>query len=256
VDSTNNESYILKAERGFFIMGRTSHYSQAVRIQAVKDYESGKKSSREIALKLGCDQGQIIRWKNAMTFMGKSVFDPKPRNKTYPREVKLAAIKAYKRGEGSLADITNRYGILSTQVLRGWIDKYNNHREIRDSNPKGEIYMIKTRKTTQQERQEIVSYCMANEQSYKLTAERYCVAYSQVYVWVKKYREQGEAGLADRRGHRKAESELSVEEKQVREIKKLEAKLALAKMENELLKKVAKIERKLYSERYGKKQNI
>ncbi|MFR7573670.1 MAG: transposase [Blautia faecis] len=43
------------------------------------------------------------------------------------------------------------------------------------------------RKTTIEERREIVEYCINHERNYKDTASLYDVSYNQVYSWVKKY---------------------------------------------------------------------
>ena len=43
------------------------------------------------------------------------------------------------------------------------------------------------RKTTFEERKEIVDYCINHNRNYKNTAAKFDVSYSQVYSWVKKY---------------------------------------------------------------------
>ncbi|MEG0294141.1 helix-turn-helix domain-containing protein [Enterococcus sp.] len=63
--------------------------------------------------------------------------------------------------------------------------------------------MTKARKTTLKERVEITQFTIAHGQDYQLAVEKYKVSYQQVYSWVKKYQESGEAGLEDRRGHKK-----------------------------------------------------
>ncbi|MEG2410144.1 MAG: helix-turn-helix domain-containing protein [Erysipelotrichaceae bacterium] len=60
--------------------------------------------------------------------------------------------------------------------------------------------MTKGRKTTIEERQEIVKYCKEHDNEYKLAAEHFDVSYAQVYQWVQKYNEQGESSLEDKRG--------------------------------------------------------
>lgn len=52
------------------------------------------------------------------------------------------------------------------------------------------------RKTTIEERMEIVKYCIGHNRNYKDTADLFDVSYSQVYSWVKKYDANGEAGLS------------------------------------------------------------
>lgn len=51
------------------------------------------------------------------------------------------------------------------------------------------------RKTTIEERREIVKYCIEHNRNYKETANIYDVSYSQVYSWVKKYDANGEEAL-------------------------------------------------------------
>ena len=48
------------------------------------------------------------------------------------------------------------------------------------------------RKTTIDERKEIVNYCIEHNRNYKETAALYNVSYSQVYSWMKKYDSEGE----------------------------------------------------------------
>ena len=67
--------------------------------------------------------------------------------------------------------------------------------------------MKTSRTTTKEERIRIVRECIANGNNYGECAIKYNVSYQQVYTWVKKYAELGEAGLEDRRGKRKAEQE-------------------------------------------------
>lgn len=96
---------------------------------------------------------------------------------------------------------------------------------------------------------------MAHDSEYKLAAEYYNVSYAQVYQWVKKYQEQGEIGLQDKRGKQKQDDELSEIEKLQRENALLKHRLELQERENILLKKVKEIERRRYSPKGNKKGN-
>lgn len=60
--------------------------------------------------------------------------------------------------------------------------------------------MSGTRRTTFDERRNIVQYCLENGTDYQKTCRVYGVSYRQIYTWVSKYRRYGAAGLADRRG--------------------------------------------------------
>ena len=99
------------------------------------------------------------------------------------------------------------------------------------------------RKTTIEERKEIVAYCIEHNRNYKETAIRYDVSYSQVYSWVKKYDEKGDGGLVDKRGHHKSDDELSELELLRRENTRLKKKLVEQERIALLLKKVQEFER-------------
>jgi transposase len=63
--------------------------------------------------------------------------------------------------------------------------------------------MAKGRKTTWNERIQIVLDCLGNGKDYKKTAETYEVSYQLVYQWVKKYENGGEEALKDKRVRKK-----------------------------------------------------
>lgn len=98
------------------------------------------------------------------------------------------------------------------------------------------------RKTTLEERKEIVDYCISHNSNYRETAIKYEVSYSQVYSWVKKYRERGEAGLEDKRGHHKSDDQVDELERLRRENQRLKRQLEERDMLCELLKKVKELE--------------
>ena len=105
--------------------------------------------------------------------------------------------------------------------------------------------MKSARKTTQEERVRIAKECIENGDNYGEIAIKYQVSYQNVYSWVKKYRELGEAGLEDRRGQRTAQQEPRTEEERLRiEVAQLKHELYLARMERDLLKKLEEIERR------------
>ena len=119
------------------------------------------------------------------------------KKKKYSEELKIAAVKSYLAGEGGLRIISKRYGISDHSILRDWIFWYIGHREIKRSSARGEIYTTKGRKTTQEERAEIVAFCIEHNKDYGLTVETYHVSYQQIYVLVRKYEEGGGDKLKD-----------------------------------------------------------
>ena len=165
------------------------------------------------------------------------------RNQSYSAELKLCAVEEYQSGKGSLQDICIKYKIHSDRQLRDWIKVYNSHRELRPSRGRGsDIYMIKGRNTTYEERVEIVSYCIEHGNNYTAAIEKYGVSYQQIYSWVRKYQEKGAEGLLDKRGKRKPESEMTELEKLRAENRMLEARNKRLETENAVLKKLEEIE--------------
>ena len=71
------------------------------------------------------------------------------------------------------------------------------------------------------------------------------VSYQQVYTWVQKYKELGEAGLEDRRGIRTASQVPRSELEELRiKIAQLEHENYMLQMERDVLKKLDEIERR------------
>lgn len=162
--------------------------------------------------------------------------------KKYTAELKLKAVQDYLNGGESQREICKKYGIFSHTTLQDWILWYNGHREFKErSSAKGESYMTKGRKTTQEERVEIVAFCIEHGKNYGLTIETYKVSYQQIYSWVQKYEEKGVEGLTDRRGKAKPENELTEEDRLRQENKILQAKIKDQEMEIALLKKLREL---------------
>lgn len=78
-------------------------------------------------------------------------------------------------------DICKRYGIKSTCQLRNWIVKYNGHENLKASGTGGTPIMTKGRKTTFDERVEIVRFCIEHQNNYAVTAKKFQVSYQQVF---------------------------------------------------------------------------
>ena len=237
-------------------MGRKAKYSKEVKLEIVRRYIAGESAS-QLALEfmmLGTGAvSRIRKWRSKYEAIGESAFNPSHRNRSYSKEFKEAAIKEYLDGQESLVTISNKYGISTHELLRKWIMKYNGHIETKDYSPKPEVYMAKSRKTTYEERTEVVNYCLEHEGNYKETAIKYGVNYAQVYTWVQKYKEHGEEGLHDKRGRSKNESEMTEEEKLRYQLKKEQARNKYLEMENKALKKLEEIERREIVEKSKRK---
>ena len=246
---------ICKVERRDFYMGRKTKYNPTQKVEIVNSYLNGEKTALQIINNIGIAESTLYGWVHQYNKYGIDIFKEKKRNKSYSRELKEKVVQEYLKGIDSLDGLALKHNILNKATVFKWVNDYNNHIELKDYDPKGDIYMVERRKTSLEERIEIVEYYLKHNREFKKAAEAYQVSYSQVYQWVKKYELEGQDGLLDRRGKRKLEESLSEVEKLQKKIDQLEKQLELKENENTLLKKVKEFERRRYSVKLDKKRN-
>ena len=219
-------------------MSRRERFSPYEKEQACLDYINGNHSRSEICNCLHISTRTIQDWAAIYKKHGILGLTKKTKNRSYSKEFKMELVRKYISGEASSVDLAHQYDI-SSGLLRNWIRMYNANIELKDYNPKQEVYMAKARrKTTIDERKEIVNYCIEHNRNYKETAALYNVSYSQVYSWMKKYDSEGEEGLIDKRGHHKLDDEVDELDRLRRENVRLKRQLEEKDMTVELLKKV------------------
>jgi transposase len=213
------------------------------KIYAVNLYLDGKESQHRIASMFDVSIASVQQWIRNYESMGTDAFALK-RNKKYSKELKQQAVSDYLAGRGSQDDICKKYGIRSKAKLQIWIKKYNGHEELKSSGTGGSIIMTNGRKTTFEERVEIVQYCIAHDHNYAETSENYKVSYQQARSYTIKYESGGVEALRDKRGKRKPKDEMNELEKLRAEVKILRAEKERAEMEASFLKKLEEIERR------------
>ncbi|MFJ6268048.1 helix-turn-helix domain-containing protein [Lysinibacillus xylanilyticus] len=98
--------------------------------------------------------------------------------------------------------------------------------------------MTNKRTTTLEKRIQSVNYCLKHQINYQLTAE---TSYQLVYQWVKKFEENGEDALQDKRGRKKEEQELTAEEKFKLDMNRLERENEQLRAENAFLKELEEL---------------
>ena len=199
------------------------------KIYAVNLYLDGKESQHRIASMFDVCIASVQQWIRNYESMGADAFTLKG-NKKYSEELKQQAVLDYLAGRGSQDDICKRYGIRSKAKLQIWIKKYNGHEELKSSGTGGNTIMTKGRKTTFEERVEIVQYCIAHGRNYTETAKQYQVSYQQARNYTVKYEAGGVEALKDNRGKRKRPDEMSELEKLRAEVKILRAEKERAEM--------------------------
>ena len=170
-------------------MAEKQKLSPAEKIRIAKLCIEGKIGPRAAARQVGVGMSTIQQWVSL-----------------YASELKTKAVNDYLAGKGSQQTIAALYGLRSKTQLQKWIKMYNEGKDFLNK-MSGGSRMTTSRKTTKEERIKIVKECLESGCNYGECAIKYNVSYQQVYGWVKRFKELGEAGLEDRRGRRKADQE-------------------------------------------------
>lgn len=224
-------------------MGRKSTFSTDEKLKYVLRCIEGKDSINHTASLAGVDPTTLREWIRNYQTLGIDGLNTTTKNSHQSKELKELAVKDYLAGVGSLTDICKKYGLRSKGMLHKWVMKYNSHEKLKTSGTGGMPIMTNGRKTTYDERIEIVKYCIEHQNNYAETAYKYQVSYQQVYTWTNKYENDGVEGLQDRRGKKKSENDMSELEKLKAKNKLLEAENRRKQMEIDFLKKLEDIER-------------
>ncbi len=203
-----------------------------------------KMSKCEAARQVGTSDTEVRGWVYRYSEQGELAFLDAEKNNNYSDELKHNAVQSYLAGEGSYTLLAAKYGLRSSTQLKKWVRMYNNGEDF-SHKMSGGSRMKTSRNTTKEERIQIVKECIANGCNYGESAIKHNVSYNQVYNWVKRFKELGEAGLEDRRGKRKVDQEARSEVEELKiKMAQLEHELYLTRMERDLLKKVGELERK------------
>lgn len=225
-------------------MGRKFAVSYEELVDTVEKYLRNEYSMSDLSRQLGVDKKTIQQWLARYQSFGSEGLQETSRNLSYSSELKELAVREYLSSSVSQMKICRRYGIKSTRQLHNWISKYNGHEKLKSSGAGGVVTMTKGRKTTYEERVQIVKYCIEHQNNYAEAAQKYQVSYQQVYSWTIKYETDGVEALQDKRGKRKALNEMSDIEKLRAQNTLLEAKIKRQQMEIAFLKKLEEIERR------------
>ena len=222
---------------------RKTKISAQEKLHTVKNILHGIESIHAAAKRLSVDPSAVRVWICSYKGNGIDAFTH-IKNNYYSHECKVQAVTAYLNQEGSLSAICQRFGLRSPTQLRRWIKRYNSHEELKASGTGGFSIMTKGRKTTFDERVEMVQYCIAHDHNYAETAVKYGISYQQARSYTLKYEAGGLDALQDNLGKRKPEDQLTEVERLRAELKLERAKRKQAEMEISFLKKLDEIERR------------
>ncbi|WP_099240395.1 helix-turn-helix domain-containing protein [Companilactobacillus farciminis] len=211
----------MKIRRDFFM----KKYESEFKIKIIKDYLKVKSEIifTEYCRSIGVNPITARGWLTLFQAYGEKGLIPQVPKK-YSYETKIQAVSAYLNGEGTLKEVSIKFKLRSSKQLRYWIIQYNNDKNLIKATPVRKKVVTMSKKTTLEERIEVVEYVTLQKHSYSEASEHFQVSYQQVRNWVLIVKKQGYSALADKRGRRGY-----VKEKSLTEVDKL-------KLENRQLK--------------------
>lgn len=223
-------------------MRKNKRWTIEEKLEAVLKYLDGSSSKTTIAKQVGCHPTVIGKWVSAYRQDGIQGLEKKRTKENYTPTFKKKLINEVQNGLTQV-EVMHKYNLSSSSLLALWIKEYTSG--IKPSS-KGRYFMDKGRKTTFEERLEIVRYAFENQKDYQLAADKYQVSYQQVYGWVRKYELDGQDGLIDRRGQKSKPSKKMSDFERLEEALKTEQRNSRRlQIENDYLKKLNEIEKNL-----------
>ncbi|MCH7324064.1 IS3 family transposase [Solibacillus sp. MA9] len=213
-------------------------FSTDIKILALQYLEEDRYTLEEICTMFSVNMTTLQVWRALYKYGGVEALIRPKKNKVYTEELKQRAVKDYLLKKYSMFDIIAKYGISGLSVFKKWLKIYTSHSELYDSGKGMSQAMTKGRKTTVEERIEIAKNCLANGKNYQETATQYEVSYQQVYLWVRKFEQNGEEALQDQRGRTKPAEKRTPEDEFRLKIQQMERENERLRAENLPVKKV------------------
>jgi len=238
-------------------MGSNNKHSIEQLERYIKMYLDEGRSHRELVKTNGLLLNQSTFNKKVLKYQehGLAGIQTRRKNNHYSKQFKESLVKEHLEKGTPASGLARKYNIPAHETVRKWIIRYTEGEGLETYSPKPEVYTMKSRKVTHDEKVQIVKACLANNLSYKEAAEKYHVSYNNIYSWAQKYKVHGPAGLIDGRGRGKPCDIQTDEEKLRTEIEALKARNEYLETENAALKKLDEVERELMLRKRDMKQN-
>jgi Transposase and inactivated derivatives len=227
---------------GFFVS--RSRFSPVEKMKFINDFQQSNNSLGIFARNIGISSKTLKRWIILFEREGVDGLEELTKRNSYPVELKLKVVKELLDGNLTAGELVKKYKLRSHSQVYDWVFKYNNGKQLTSGYSSRKCDSIMTRKTTFEERIEVVEYVVKSNHSYSEAAEHFSVTYQQARSWVLKSQNGGYETLLDGRGHRKAKDELTDLDKANLKIRQLESQLREQKIIEEFSKKFRELQRR------------
>lgn len=131
-------------------------FSTDIKVLAVQYLEEGRHTFEEICTMYSVNVNTLQVWRALYKYGGVQSLMRPNKNRVYPEELKRNTVEDYLSGNYSKFNLIAKYGISSVSVFKNWLKFYTSHSELQDSDKAMNKPMTKGRKTTVEERIEIV----------------------------------------------------------------------------------------------------
>jgi len=105
-------------------MPRRGKVSPEEKFAAVREYQMGNKTLRDIGNRLGVHHSSVEKWITLYQTFGAEGLKSHVHNRTYPKALKQDAVKCYLKSGKTLHEVSQMYGLRSLSQLQYWIQQY------------------------------------------------------------------------------------------------------------------------------------
>ncbi len=145
-------------------------------------YEKGEESLRGLASQFNVSKGAIEELIFKYRNFGGEALRMQHMHQSYTETFKNEVVESYRNGDGSYYDLALKYGIRNPSLIARWVLGYNN---IKTTHSGSGGVNIMARKTTLDERIEIIQYLINHELDYNETAIKFNVSYQHQILGTK-----------------------------------------------------------------------
>ena len=153
-------------------MSRRSKFTVEEKLAIVEQYRQRHRSQRDILREYGVDHEDLERWRRRYEAHGVAGLEDLRKNTYYPQEIRVRAVQECLEGRKSMKAIAREYEISSHSILQRWVRKYTGLGVVPSERNTGGHGMQKARRTTFEERVDIVRHCLDPAASLREAARR------------------------------------------------------------------------------------
>jgi transposase-like protein len=230
-------------------LSRKSIFTAPEKLKICKSLEQGASIS-QLARSLGVGLTTLEKWRKEYQYYGEEAFERPTGNRSYSKEFKEQVVLEYYRDGPSLSELAGKYQI-SYSVIASWVETWDNGVNLSDYHINPGVYAMASRKTTPQERTEIVQWVLDHDLNYTAAAEQFQIKYATIYRWTKQFLKEGDAGLDKKIGRKPNQAvdpeSLSETERLKWELEVLKRKNYRLELENQVLKKKEELENRRHT---------